>query len=136
MAGYLPGDGVEEFKGALGMEVRRVLGGVDPEGEELGGEVAGAGGFKVYRACAQRAGDEVPGLVEHALWGVGVAVDDESFGVEGGVSWHVFFSTPVVGSWRQGVSTEEDISGLRGVCSGGTNKGFDRVICYERENKC
>ncbi len=52
------------------------LGGFGPDGEELCGEIGGAGGVEVQVAAGERAG-EAPGLVGEALRGVGVGIDDE-----------------------------------------------------------
>ena len=64
-------------KGTVGMGGGGVLGGIDPEGEELGGEVACAGGGQVDGASAKGACDEVPGLIQDALGGVGMSVYNE-----------------------------------------------------------
>ena len=61
----------------------RVFGGLDPDGEELGGEVAAAGrveGDHAAVVCGWRG--EVPAVVEEALRGVGVSVDDDGGAVD------------------------------------------------------
>ena len=68
--------GVDEFEGAAGGGVGGVLAGVDPDGEELGVEVALLCGVVVEHAAVERVG-EVPVLVDEALRGVGVGVDDD-----------------------------------------------------------
>ena len=76
----------DEGEGAVG-EASGPLRGLDPNGEDLSGEVAGAGGVEVEVAGAV-GGGEVPGFVGEALRCVGVGVEDEggavhSFGVWG-----------------------------------------------------
>ena len=83
---------VDEFEGAAGGGVGGVLAGVDPDGEELGVEVALLCGVVVEHAAVERVG-EVPVLVDEALGGVGVGVDDDG-GVMGGerighICWNV-----------------------------------------------
>ena len=80
-------DAVDELQGAEG-EAAAPCGGLDPGGEELGGEVAGAGGFEVQHAAVERVG-EVPGFVDEALRGVGVSVDDDGGSVDFGGIGHV-----------------------------------------------
>ena len=72
---------IDEFEGAAGGGVGRVLIGVDPDGEELGVEVAFLCGVVVEHAAVERVG-EVPVLVDEALGGVGVGVDDNRAGVD------------------------------------------------------
>lgn len=67
---------IEELEGAVGVGSGGVLFGVDPECEELCGEVAGAGGGEVDHAGAEIR-CEVPMLIEEALGSVGVGIDDE-----------------------------------------------------------
>ena len=55
--------------------------GLDPDGEELCGEVAGAGGFQVEHAGSERAG-EIPTLVDESLRRVGVSVEDKRLGMD------------------------------------------------------
>src|SRR5581483_6944721 len=57
-------------------EAAAPLGGLDPDGEELGVEAAGARGVEVEHAAAEITG-EVPAFIHEALRGVGVAVDDQ-----------------------------------------------------------
>jgi len=68
-------DAVDELEGAEGEAASPLLG-LDPGGEELGGEVAGASGFEVQHAVAEGRG-KVPGFIDKALGGVGVGVDDD-----------------------------------------------------------
>lgn len=72
-------DGVEQGEGAGG-EAVLPLRGLGPEGEEGGGEVSFAGGGEGEMAGSvggvEGAG-EVPGLIQNALRGVDVGVDDE-----------------------------------------------------------
>jgi hypothetical protein len=68
-------DAVDELQGAEDVAAAPLVG-LDPDGEELGGEVAGARGRQIEHAGSERAG-EVPALVDEALRGVGVAVDDQ-----------------------------------------------------------
>ena len=88
MAADLLADGIEEGEGAEGVARAGTLRGIGPEGEELGGEIAAAGGGEIEMAGGlvrdgERRG-EVPRLVDEALWSVGVGVDDEGGGVDGG----------------------------------------------------
>ena len=77
--------GVDEFEGAAGGGVGGVLAGVDPDGEELRVEIALLCGVVVEHAAVEWVG-EVPVLVDEALRGVGVGVDDDSARVHlGGV---------------------------------------------------
>ncbi len=82
MAANLLVDGIDEIEGA-GEEVAGVLGGFDPDGEELGGEVSPAGCREGDHAGAEVRGGEVPTIVEETLGGVGVGVDDERGLVDG-----------------------------------------------------
>ena len=78
---------VDEFKGAEGGAVAGVLVGVDPDGEELGVEVALLRAVVVEHAAFERVG-EVPVLIDEALGGVGVGVDDDGGLVDlGGVGF-------------------------------------------------
>lgn len=75
-------DGVEELAGALGglaWEAARV----GPDGEELRGEMALPGCFKIEVAAGERAGQVVV-VVEEALGRVGMGIDDEGGAVQGG----------------------------------------------------
>ena len=83
MAAYCCGAGV-----AAGV-VALVRLGLDPDGEELGAEVAFAGGFEVEVAAVERVG-EVVALIDDALGRVGVGVNDD------GGSLH-FFGGKVLG---------------------------------------
>ncbi len=80
MRGGLLEDGVDELKGAAGV-VALVEFGLDPDGEELGAEVALFGGGEVEIAAVERLG-EVVVVVEHALGRVGVGVDDDGGAVD------------------------------------------------------
>jgi hypothetical protein len=72
-------DSVDEGKGAMGETASPGVG-FGPDGEELSGEVAAAGGFQVEVAVAEWVGKS-PGVVNEALRGVGVRVDNEGGGV-------------------------------------------------------
>ncbi len=74
--------GIDEFEGAAGGCVGGVLVGVDPDGEELGVEVALLCGVVVEHAAVEGVG-EAPVLVDEALWGVGVSIDDDGGVVDG-----------------------------------------------------
>jgi hypothetical protein len=73
-------DGVDEGEGAMG-EAAFPLGWLDPDGEELSGEVSGAGGGEV-EVAATEFGGEVPLLVGETLGCVGVGVEDEGCAVD------------------------------------------------------
>ncbi len=111
---WMPGDLIEycvkQRAGAARVGVRGMFGGVDPQGEELGGEVACAGGVEVQHAGAERSG-EVPAVVEEALRGVGVAVDNDGGGVNAGGVGHT-----VVGH------TVKDTRATRGVARPSTKE--------------
>ena len=81
-------------QGAAGGGVGRVLIGVDPDGEELCVEIAFLCGVVVEHAAVEWVG-EVPVLVDEALWGVGVGVDDDGARVDlsrVGHAGHLFVS--------------------------------------------
>ncbi len=109
--------------------------GLDPDGEELRGEVAGAGRFQVEHSGTERAG-EVPGLVDEALGCVSVAVDDERLGVEEGGIGHV------VDSLRSGCEFDVEpvcIAAAARLDCNNRRRGYGRpdnavrnpAICYE-----
>jgi hypothetical protein len=75
MFGDLLLDGVDQLQGAAGV-LALVEGGLDPDGEELGAQVALVDGVEVEVAAVERVG-EVEVLIEKALRGVGVGVDDD-----------------------------------------------------------
>lgn len=75
VAGYLLEGGVGEGEGLPGVSADGVLVWVYPEGEELGGEVAGARGGEVDHARAE--GVRKGPAVEETLGRVGVGVDDQ-----------------------------------------------------------
>ena len=68
-------DGVNEFEGSAGV-LAFIEGGLDPDGEELGAEVAFARGFEVEVATVEWAG-EVEALIEESLRGVGVGINHQ-----------------------------------------------------------
>ena len=55
----------------------RVLGRVDPESKDPSVKAAALGGLQVEVSAAQWANYKVPGLVQEALRGICVAVDNE-----------------------------------------------------------
>ena len=89
----------------MGRFVCLVLAGVDPDGEELRVEVSFFRGVVVEHAAVERVG-EVPVLVDEALGGVCVRVDDYGFGVNfGGVghllSCGLFYRLGLGRCWRR-----------------------------------
>ena len=68
-------DGVDQDERAA-REVTLVRPGIDPDGEELGAEVALFGGFEIPVAAVERIA-EIEVLVDEALRRVGVGVDDD-----------------------------------------------------------
>ena len=82
MFGGLLQDGVDEVEGAAGV-VAFVEFGLDPDGEEFRAEVALLRGGEVEIAAVEGLG-EVVMVVEHALRGVGVGVDDDGGVMHGG----------------------------------------------------
>jgi hypothetical protein len=90
-------DAVDELQGAEGVAAAPFAG-LDPGGEELGGEVAGAGGFEVQHAVAAWV-CEVPGIVDETLWRVGVRVDDDSGTMDFERVGHAVWMVAKLGSW-------------------------------------
>ena len=72
---------VDQFERSAGRGIGRILAGVDPDGEELGVEVAFACAVVVEHAAVERVG-EVPVFVDEALRSVSVCVYDDSAGVD------------------------------------------------------
>jgi len=68
-------DGVDQLQGAAGV-LALVLDGFDPDGEELRAQVAFVDGVEIEIAAVERIG-EVKVLIDKALRGVGVGVDDD-----------------------------------------------------------
>lgn len=80
--------GFDEGEGTAGGGVGGILAGVDPHGEELGGEVSLLCGVVVEHAAVERV-CEVPVLVGESLRGVCVGVDDDGGVVNGGGIGHL-----------------------------------------------
>ncbi len=74
-------DGIDEGECAL-CESPLPGGGFGPDGEELCGKIAGAGGGEVEVPVAERAG-EVPAFIQNALRSVGVGIDHQRRSVDG-----------------------------------------------------
>jgi hypothetical protein len=69
-------NGMTQGKRPRGVRALRMLGGIDPEREELGGEIACARRLQVQVTAQERVA-KAPAIVEKTLRRVGVAVDDE-----------------------------------------------------------
>ena len=91
-------DAIDKGKSPM-REAALPCGGLGPDGEELGGEVALAGGLEIQVTGAERGSDEVPGFVDKALRRIGVGINDESRGVNlgwVGMAWRALRHAPTL----------------------------------------
>jgi hypothetical protein len=88
--------------------VALVESGLDPDGEELGAEVAFADGGQIKVAAAEGVG-EVKVFIHKALRGVGVGVDDEGGAMNACGAWG--FWSHFEGRLRQGLGAQQGWDG-------------------------
>jgi len=75
VTGHLLLDGVDQFEGPVGV-LPLVLRGIDPDGEELGAQIAFLRGFQIELTALQGIA-QVKIFIHKALWSVGVGIDDQ-----------------------------------------------------------